>query len=231
MKFKINATEYAAITDDATRALYKKSGDDYVAVLDGMPDFDGLSRKNAELLNEIKTGKQTREEQERAAQAERDELARKAGNVEALETSYKKQIADLQAGWETERGQLQGSLNKTLITNVAQKLAGDLFGDNASLMMPHILPRLSVELVGDQHITRVLDADGKPTALDIPGLAKEFGANKAYAAVLKGPGSQGTPKPGDPSTPKPTQTQNADPNFNTALAAIKAMDNSGVPNV
>lgn len=234
MKFKINATEYAAITDDATKALYKQVGDDYVIQIEGMPDFAGMERKNAELLDEMKQSKAKTAERERAEKTARDELARKNGDVEALENSYKQQIAEITAGFDAERGRLNGSLSKLLVRNVARDLANELGGnaDNAALWMPHILPRLSVELVGEDHVTRVLDANGKPSALDVAGLGKELGGNKMFAAILKGPGSQGTPKPGDqPSQPNPNSRQSVDPMYNAALAAIKGMGDNGTPSV
>lgn len=234
MKFKINATEYAAITDEATKAMYKQVGDDYVMQIDGMPDFAAMEQKNAELLNELKQGKAKNSEREKAEKQARDELARKNGDVEALEASYKQQLADQAAQFDAERQGLTGSLNKLLVGNVANQLALELGGEaNAKLWMPHILPRLSVELVGEQHVTRVLDANGKPSALDVAGLTKELGGDKTFAAILKGPGSQGTPTDPNPNpgTPNPNSRQAVDPMFNAALSAIKNMGDNGAPSV
>lgn len=224
MKYLLTAAAYAALTDEATKALYKQSGDNYVLNVEGMPDFEGMERKNAELLNEKKQGDEQRRADAKAAQEAADALAKKNGDVQALEASYQKQMADMKASYEGQISGLNGSLTKTLVGNVAQKLATDLCGDNAAVILPHILPRLAVELVGDQHITRVLDANGKPTALDVEALGKEFGGNKLFAGILKGPGSQGTPRDPNPNAPtQKTPQQMADPMYDVAMSAIKNM--------
>lgn len=224
MKYIIDATEYAAITDDATKAMYKQAGDQYVVHIEGLPDVDGLTRRNAELLDEKKKAATAQAEAAAAAKKAADDLARKNGDFESIENGYKQQLADMQAGFNAERDSLNGSLSKHLIGNVAQQLATELCGANAALIMPHILPRLSVESVNGQHVTRVLGADGKPSALDIPGLAKEFGGNKLYAAILKGPGSQGTPVDPNPGAqPADKSMQQANPMLASAMAAIDAM--------
>lgn len=116
----------------------------------------------------------------------------------ALETSYKAQIEGLSKQIEDGKKQTR----KELRESAAMKLATELGGDHAAVLLPHLRERLRAEEVEGTNIVRVLTPDGKASALSTADLINEFRGNKAFAAVITasrasgGGASQGS-RPGD----------------------------------
>lgn len=199
-KFKIDKAAYDALTDEQ-KAMYAESGDGYQMQIEGLPDVSGLEKKVNELLTEKKTEKTKREEAERIAKEAEDEKSRKEGNVTALENSWKQKLADLETDYKSQIEGLNGSLQTLLVDNVATSLAATLAGEAAPVMLPHIKSRLAVEMQDGKPVTRVLDASGKPSALTVEELGKEFTGNKAFAGVIIGSKASGTSGAGEPANP------------------------------
>lgn len=125
--------------------------------------------------------------------------AKKAGeDTAALETSYKAQIEGLSKQIEDGKKQTR----KELRESAALKLATELGGDHAAVLLPHLRERLRAEDVDGNNLVRVLTPDGKASALSLADLATEFRSNKAFASVITasrasgGGASQGS-RPGD----------------------------------
>lgn len=116
----------------------------------------------------------------------------------ALETSYKAQIEGLSKQIEDGKKQTR----KELRESAALKLATELGGDHAVVLLPHLRERLRAEEVEGDNLVRVLTPDGKASALSLADLVTEFRSNKAFAAVITasrasgGGASQGS-RPGD----------------------------------
>jgi len=191
LKFQLTKDEFAALTDEQ-KAMYGEAGDGYQMKIEGLPDVTGLKTKVEELLNEKKTEKEKRELAEAEAQRLALEQARKKGDVETLENSWKQKLADNESQFNGKIETLQKSLHNLLVENVAQKLATELAGDAAPVMLPHIKSRLLVEEQDGKHITRIVDGEGKPSAASIDDLKKEFTNNKAFATVVIGSRANGT---------------------------------------
>ena len=193
LKFKIDKAAFDALSDDQ-KAMYQEAGEGYQLAIEGLPDVSGLEAKVNELLGE-------KEAAEKAAREAAEEKARKEGDVAAIENSWKQKLADTEARYQSQIENLNGSLNTLLVDNVAQSLATKLAGEAAPVMLPHIKSRLSVEMKDGKPVTRVLDADGKPSALTVDELGAEFTGNKAFAGVIIGSKASGTGGAGDPSKP------------------------------
>lgn len=109
-------------------------------------------------------------------------------DVEALRKSY----SDKAAARETElTGQItvrDNALKSVLVDSVALGLATRLAMEgSAPVLLPHILPRLSVEIGSDgKAVTRVLDKEGKPSAATLADLEKEIVGTAMFAGVLIG---------------------------------------------
>ncbi|QHJ80230.1 MAG: hypothetical protein [Bacteriophage sp.] len=192
---KLTKEQYDALPE-GLKALYVLNGDSYEPTFmtaDQVAASEkGLKDKNAELLGKIKTGKDAADEAERLRLAELDEANRKAGNVDALDASWKKKVEELTAAHTAELESRDGFINATLIDSKAQELATALGGKSAAIFLPHIKPRLSVEKAQDgSYQTRILDAAGQPSALTMDELAKEFRSNEAFAGSIVDPGSSG----------------------------------------
>jgi hypothetical protein len=193
LKFKIDKAAFDALSDDQ-KAMYQEAGEGYQLAIEGLPDVSGLEAKVNELLVD-------KEAAEKAAREAAEEKARKEGDVAAIENSWKQKLADTEARYQSQIENLNGSLNTLLVDNVAQSLATKLAGEAAPVMLPHIKSRLSVEMKDGKPVTRVLDADGKPSALTVDELGAEFTGNKAFAGVIIGSKASGTGGAGDPSKP------------------------------
>jgi len=190
-KFQIDKATFDALPDEH-KALYRESGDGYQMAIEGLPDVSGLEKKVNELLTEKKTEKARREEAERLAAEAEEERLRQSGDVAAIENSWKQKLANAEARYQEQINGLNGSLQTLLVDNVATSLAAELGGDAAPVLLPHIKSRLAVEMQEGKPVTRVLDAEGKPSALSVNELGDEFRNHKAFAGVIIGSKASGT---------------------------------------
>jgi len=90
MKYLIDKAAFDAL-DPALQALYKQQGDNYVLVIEGLPqpeDTAGLKAKVEQLLAEKKTEAEKRKQAEEEARIAAEEAARKSGDTEALDRSW-----------------------------------------------------------------------------------------------------------------------------------------------
>ena len=207
MKFLITKAEYDAL-DPAMQALYKARGDGFQMQIEGLPeqeDLSGLKAQVASLLNEKKNAKEAQTAAEKAAQDAADEIARKNGDVAALDASYKTKIDELTAGHTSQLAGYQKTISDLTIGATANEIAAKVFGKNASIMLPHVLNRLSLEEADGKPTVRVLK-DGQPSAATVEDLQKEFTNNPDYASVVVGSKAGGAPQGG---TKPVTQTPGA----------------------
>ncbi|WNH03213.1 hypothetical protein [Xenorhabdus griffiniae] len=189
-KFLLTKEEFETLTDEQ-KALYKEQGDKYQLQIEGLPeipDVSGLQKKVDELLSEKKSEQEKRRQAEEAAKKAAEEQARKNGDIEALEKSWAEKLSNREKELLTQLEEKDTNLRTLLVDNVAQSLAAKLAGDSAALLLPHIKSRLIVE----DGKTRVVDSEGKPSALTIDDLEKEFRSNKLFAPVVIGSKATGT---------------------------------------
>jgi len=200
LKFKIDKAAFDALSDEQ-KAMYAEAGDGYQLAIEGLPDVTGLEAKVNELLGEKKTEAEKRRAAELAAQQAADEKARAAGDVTALEDSWRNKLTETEQRYQSQIESLNGSLNTYLVDNVATTLAAKLSGDAAPVILPHLKTRLTVEMQDGKPVTRVLDASGKPSAMTVDELGAEFAGNKAFAGVIIGSKASGTRGAGEPDKP------------------------------
>lgn len=199
MKFKLNATEYAALSDELKK-LYIADGDEFRLQVEGMEDTGALKRaKDHEKAERQKAEKRVRELTE-----EMEAKARGNGDVKTLEDSWKQKLADKDKEHKLEVAKLRGQLETILVDNVADGLAKEL-STAPSLLKPVIRARLRAEEQDGNLVTRVLDGEGKPSALNLDDLKKEVIGNKEFAAILigskgSGSGAAGNQRPGASGT-------------------------------
>lgn len=148
-----------------------------------------LEKNNAELLAE------KRDAWERAEKAKM-EAAKKGGDVEALEKSWQEKLNAMMAEKDAEANQYKQMVTGLTVGATAATLAAELFGEHADLMMPHVNKRLSTEMAEGQAKVRILDADGKPSAMTVDDLKKEFRTNAKFAPFVVGSRASGGHSPG-----------------------------------
>lgn len=195
LKRKLTSDEYTKLSD-AVKAEYKKDGDNYVL------DIDGESADDSP--DALRRARDREKEEAKAAKAERDRLkaemdelkgndARKNGDVKTLDESWKAKMKETTDAHKSETAKLTGMLDTQLRQNVAKELASKI-SNAPSLLMPHILPRIKVDLTGDTPVTKILDANGQISALTLEDLQKELVTNKEFAPIIvanRGSGSGG----------------------------------------
>jgi hypothetical protein len=195
LKRKITKAEFEALSD-GLKTEYKADGDNYVLDLDDT-GFENLKAEKAEERRKREEAERKLQEREQAdAEAaeklrkEQEKAAKAAGDVEALEKSWKtKYEADLAA--ERARAEAAANALETIfVDNVARQMANKI-STVPDLLVDLIKKRLRVEHAGETPITRVVDAAGKPSALSLADLEKEFVDNKSFAAIIKASDAQG----------------------------------------
>jgi hypothetical protein len=199
LKLKIKKDAFDALSEDMQK-LYKADGDDFLLAVDGLEDTGALKRaKDREVQARKDAQAELKAAQEKLAQLEGDD-ARKKGDIETLEKSWNKKFEDQKAAFEEQISSKNQFIQKTLIDGEAVKIANEI-STSPALILPHIKSRLSANLEGDSPVTQVLDADGKPSALTLEELSKEFVDNKDFASIIVGSkaSGSGTPKSGQGS--------------------------------
>lgn len=203
MKFFLSKAEFDALSPEM-QALYKAQGDGYQMQIEGLPeqeDLSGLKAQVASLLGEKKTAQEKQTAAEKAAKEAAEQAARKNGDVEALDASYKAKIAELTDGFNQQLSGYKNTVSELTVGSAAKDIASKVFGKNASIMLPHVLKRLALEEADGKHSVRVTK-DGQPTAATLEDLQKEFTNNPEYASVVVGSKAGGTPQGGpQPVTP------------------------------
>jgi DNA repair exonuclease SbcCD ATPase subunit len=131
-------------------------------------------------------------DQEKARQAA-EEAARKGGDVEALEKSWQEKLAKAQESAKERIGQLEGTVSKLTRGQTATTIANELaVKGSAKALLPHIEARLVTEHTEDGAIVRVLDQNGKPSAMSLDELKEEFRKDAAFAPLLAGSKASGS---------------------------------------
>ena len=196
LKFQLDTLEGV---DEAVRALYTEKDGKFVLGIEGLPqqeDVSGLKAKVDELLGEKKLAEKKAREAEEAARLEREEAARKSGNVEELERSwsekYNRREAELNGMLEQERGTLSTQIRDLTVGRTATDIASALaIPGSAKALLPHIERRLSVEQRDGKPVVVVLDQQGKLSAATLDELKAEFANDTAFAPLIAGSKASG----------------------------------------
>lgn len=185
--------------DDSVKSLYTEKEGKFVLGIEGLPqpeDVSGLKAKVDELLGEKKAAEKKAREAEEAARLEREELARKSGNVEELERSWTEKFtrreAELTGTLEQERATLSGQIRDLTVGRTATDIASALaVQGSAKALLPHIERRLSVEQRDGKPVVVVLDAQGKLSAATLDELKAEIANDAAFAPLIAGSRASG----------------------------------------
>ncbi|HCM31537.1 MAG TPA: hypothetical protein DIC32_08320 [Acinetobacter radioresistens] len=206
--------------EESQKAFYEEKDGKFVLKVKGIPqpqNDDGLRKKVDELLAEKKAEQQKRKEAEEQARKEAEENARKNGNIEALEKSWGEKFTARETELLNEKQALEAQVYKLTVGSKATELAAKLAVPGSdSVLLPHISNRLQVETVDGEIKIRVLDLQGKPSALSIEDLEKEFRANEAFKPLIRASNASGSGASGGQgggATKKPSemnQTERAD---------------------
>ena len=194
LKKKLTKAEYEKLSEHI-KAEYIEDGDGFRLDIDGDEDTGALKRakdREAQLRRDAEA--KLREAQEELDRINGDD-ARKKGDIATLEKSWQKKLEDQKAEYEGKLGKLTSHTKTQLVDNVAQQIASKI-SNAPALLLPHIKARLAADFEGDAPVTRILDKDGKPSAMTVEELSAEFVANKDFSAIItasKASGGAGKP--------------------------------------
>ncbi|AMW36126.1 scaffold protein [Xanthomonas phage XAJ2] len=190
-KLKLNKDAWAALSDEH-KALY---------VEDGKGGYK-LEVDDSEVAEEMRRARDREKQRADEAQTAADEIrarleeiegnnARKTGDIQTIENSWKEKLRLAEAAKDTKINALQNQLGVLLVDNIAATIAAEI-SVSPALILPHIKQRLSADLDGDAPSTRVLDSAGKLSALSVDELKQEFIDNADFAPIIIGSKASGS---------------------------------------
>jgi hypothetical protein len=194
LKRKIDKATYTELSD-ARKELYEEKDGSYVLRVEDDDNGELKRAKDREVQARKDAEKKARELQEKL-----DEIsgvdAKKRGDIETLEKSWKEKLTQAETEATAKINKLKDSLQRTLVDKTAEGIATKL-STVPGLMSRAIRERLTVDFDADQPSLRILDQNGKPSALTLDDLEKEIVANKDYASILIGSKASGSGTPAD----------------------------------
>jgi hypothetical protein len=185
LKYKLDSLD--GLEKDVA-ALYEKSGDKFILKVEGIDengDVAGLKRTIDSLKAEKKDAEKKAKEAADAAEAAATEAARKAGDVSAIEASWKAKLEKENAARDEQIKARDAQLHDLTVNATATRIAAELaVQGSADVLIPHIRSRLAYETQDGKPVVRVLGADGKPSAASVEDLQKEIAATPAFAPLI-----------------------------------------------
>lgn len=192
LKYLLDEASYTAL-NEALKPEYKKVGEEYQLNITGGPKVEDVTPlKNA--LENAKRERQEAKDKVTTLETELDTLRAQVGDKSndraTLDASWQAKLDRVTADYEAKDANYQKQLANLTIGKAASDIANaistvpDLFEDKVSR-------RLEVDLTGDTPVIRVLDRDGKPSALTLDDLKKELAEDPRYKAIIKASDASG----------------------------------------
>ncbi len=190
--------------DNPTKILYDKKDDDKyhldlekddAAELRRAKDHEVEARKKAEgelatTTAALKVFTDAEEANKKKKADAKDDGLKKAGDVEALEASWQAKLNKQTEESDKVIASLKSAYTLDVVDARAKTLASAV-SESPELLLPHIRSRFSVDFTGDAPVVRILDEEGKISALTSEDLQKEVVNDKRYAAIITGSKASG----------------------------------------
>jgi hypothetical protein len=155
-------------------------------------ELDRMKQHHEKLLGETKAAKQKAKEEAEERERLAADAAAKNGDVEALRKSYETKLAQREQELTEQLGARDKWLDEMTVSRAATELAAELdFNGSGKLLMPLITPRLKRDTVDGRPVVTVLDKDGRPSAMTLADLKKEFMSDASLASFVKGSSATG----------------------------------------
>lgn len=182
--------------DESLHSLYEEKDGAYFLKVSGVvpeSDIDGLKASRDALLAEKKEQQRLAQEAEaeklRIEREALEEAARQKGDWQALEDSYKAKLAEKENEFSSQAETLRKQVYKLTVGDQALKLASEISKSHAiGIMTPFIEQRLTLD---ENNNVRVLDLQGKPSAMTIDDLKQEFKVNAMFQDIVVANNSSG----------------------------------------
>ena len=184
--FKVDSLEGV---DEKFHELYEQKDGAYFLKVSGVvpeSDIDGLKASRDALLAEKKEQQRLAQEAEaeklRIEREALEEAARQKGDWQALEDSYKEKLSAKELEFSTQAETLRKQVYKLTVGEQAIKLAAEISKPHAQAIMSRFIEeRLTLD---ENNNVRVLDLQGKPSAMTIDDLKQEFKASAMFQDIV-----------------------------------------------
>ena len=185
-KFKVESLEGV---DEKFHELYEQKDGAYFLKVSGVvpeSEIDGLKASRDALLAEKKEQQRLAQEAEaeklRIEREALEEAARQKGDWQALEDSYKAKLAEKETEFTSQAETLRKQVYKLTVGEQAIKLAAEISKPHAQAIMSRFIEeRLTLD---ENNNVRVLDLQGKPSAMTIDDLKQEFKASAMFQDIV-----------------------------------------------
>lgn len=175
--------------DESLHSLYEQKDGAYFLKVSGVvpeSDIDGLKASRDALLAEKKEQQRLAQEAEaeklRIEREALEEAARQKGDWQALEDSYKEKLSAKELEFSTQAETLRKQVYKLTVGEQAIKLAAEISKPHAQAIMSRFIEeRLTLD---ENNNVRVLDLQGKPSAMTIDDLKQEFKASAMFQDIV-----------------------------------------------
>jgi len=188
--------------DETTAQLYEQ-GDDgkYRLKVEGMPskpdpEVEKLREEVERYKKKHAEAERHRKDQEKAAREAAEKAAKNSGDMEALEKSWQEKLDSIVAEKDQELSKYQQMVSQMTVGSTATSLAAELFGEDAETLKYLVEKRLSYEVKDGEPQVRVLDENGKLSAMTLDDLKNEFKNSKRLAKFVVGSRASGPGSPG-----------------------------------
>ena len=175
--------------DEQFHSLYEEKDGAYFLKVAGVvseDDVAGLKTSRDSLLAEKKEQQRKAEEAEaerqRIEREAQEKLAKEKGDWEALDQSYKAREQELLNQAQQREETLRKQVYKLTVGESAIKVAAELAKPHAQAILSRFIEeRLTLD---ENNNVRVLDSQGKPSAMTIDDLKAEFKANAMFQDIV-----------------------------------------------
>lgn len=194
LKRKITKDAFDKLADNI-KFEYVADGESYILQTDGDEDIGPLKRANQRLKDQVELLEQKNDKLTGDLDAINRNPARKTGDIETLTRQMEKEKETAVNEVTTKLEKANGFIKQSLLENAASSLA-EKISTSPAIIRPHIERRLAVDIDGDSPVVKVLDKDGKASALTVDKLGEEFVANKDFSSIIrvtKASGGAGSP--------------------------------------
>jgi predicted nuclease with TOPRIM domain len=183
--------------DEATQQLYEQ-GDDgkYRLKVEGLDDGKELKEALRKEREDRLAAREKLKELEKEKQRLAEDAAKKSGDVDSLEKSWKEKFDSIVAEKDQELIKYQQMVSQMTVGSTATSLAAELFGEDAETLKYLVEKRLSYEVKDGEPQVRVLDENGKLSAMTLDDLKNEFKNSKRLAKFVVGSRASGSGPPG-----------------------------------
>lgn len=175
--------------DENLHSLYEqKDGAYFLKVAGVVPedDVNGLKASRDALLAEKKEqqrlAQEAEAERQRIEREAQEKLAKEKGDWAALDESYKARELELKTQAQEREDALRKQVYKLTVGESAIKVAAELAKPHAQAILSRFIEeRLTLD---ENNNVRVLDSQGKPSAMTIDDLKAEFKANAMFQDIV-----------------------------------------------